>query len=800
MLPGPLLRRALAALLLSWLLLTPAAPVAAATQHVTDCGDAGTNTLRGRIAAAAVGDTIVFNQDCTGATAITLTTGTLTLTKDVTIDGTGHTVIVDGGCTGCDPGGTPSGGVTVFAVNSGVKASITGLTVQHGGGRIMDGVVFRVLSAGAIENDGTLTIINSTIRANTAGTAGGGIFNHGGNLTVARSTISDNRTANNVNGGGIATIGGTLAVTNTTLSGNITTNGDGGGLFTGGSTTVTDSTFSGNSALNGGGIDSSGGSTLTMTRGMLTGNSATLHGGGINVSGIATVTSSTMSGNNSNQGGGVYNDDMLTLASSTISGNTAFTGGGIFNGRTLTVTANTISNNTATSNGGGIFNQQLLTVTASTISGNSASGGGGIHNQQLLTVMSSTLSMNSATGDGGGINNDTSANTSATVTNSTFNGNSAGNFGGGIHNVATMTLTNSTLAGNSAPAVGTGNGGGIWSGGGSDILKVTNTIVANNPGADLAGRDPIVDSHNVWGGSNGPPLLAPLGNYGGPTHTIALLPGSPAIDRADDAVCAATGDGAVGGLDQRRIVRPQGAQCDIGAFESRGFALTISGGTNQTASVSTPFAAPLAVTLTSPDGASPLSGAFVTFTPPGSGASATLTGSPATTDASGGASVTATANDTVGTYTVTASTPGAADATFTLSNTPPTAFTGISPASGNIAGGNRVTLTGVGFGTAATTQVLIDGTAIPAASLTSVAGTRIVFVAPAHAAGNVTVTVKVGGTTLAGSVTYTYGAMTPLPGAKPPAPVGGPADPLPVARPAGPAGGSAPSPLPVSRP
>ena len=270
-----------------------------------------------------------------------------------------------------------------------------------------------------------------------------------------------------------------------------------------------------------------------------------------------------------------------------------------------------------------------------------------------------------------------------------------------------------------------------------------NTITANNPGADFSGRTPAIQSHNVFGGSNGPPNLAPLGNYGGPTQTIALLPNSPAIDSADDAVCAATGDGAVSGLDQRGIARPQGAQCDIGAFESRGFALTISGGTNQTATVSTAFAAPLAVTLTSPDGVAPLSGAIVTFTPPDSGASATLTGNPATTNASGAASVTATANGTVGTYTVTASTSHAADATFTLTNTPPTAFTGISPASGSTAGGNRVTITGAGFGTAATTKVLLDGVALPAASVVSVTGTQIVFVAPAHAAGNVAVTVKV---------------------------------------------------------
>jgi hypothetical protein len=55
------------------------------------------------------------------------------------------------------------------------------------------------------------------------------------------------------------------------------------------------------------------------------------------------------------------------------------------------------------------------------------------------------------------------------------------------------------------------------------------------------------------------PLPAPLGNNGGFTQTLALLPGSPAIDSGDDAVCPAT--------DQRGVRRPQGLACDIGSFE-----------------------------------------------------------------------------------------------------------------------------------------------------------------------------------------------------------------------------------------
>jgi hypothetical protein len=56
------------------------------------------------------------------------------------------------------------------------------------------------------------------------------------------------------------------------------------------------------------------------------------------------------------------------------------------------------------------------------------------------------------------------------------------------------------------------------------------------------------------------PLLGPLADNGGQTSTLALLPGSPALNRIPaGAGCPAT--------DQRRIPRPQGPACDIGAFE-----------------------------------------------------------------------------------------------------------------------------------------------------------------------------------------------------------------------------------------
>ena len=62
--------------------------------------------------------------------------------------------------------------------------------------------------------------------------------------------------------------------------------------------------------------------------------------------------------------------------------------------------------------------------------------------------------------------------------------------------------------------------------------------------------------------SNTSPQLGPLGNNGGPTQTMALPSGSPAVD----AIPAAT-SGCTGTTDQRGTTRPQGTGCDIGAYE-----------------------------------------------------------------------------------------------------------------------------------------------------------------------------------------------------------------------------------------
>ena len=256
-----------------------------------------------------------------------------------------------------------------------------------------------------------------------------------------------------------------------------------------------------------------------------------------------------------------------------------------------------------------------------------------------------------------------------------------------------MDLYNVTIANNSAI-----NGGGISHQGGTTI-SLTNILLAGNANGNCYAA-PITNVGNNlddgatcnFGSANGSlsstnPLLGTLGNYGGSTQTFPLLPGSPAIDAGNATVCADAN--IVKNLDQRGIVRPVGTACDIGAFESQGFTMTpVTGSTPQSATISTAFTNALGVTITSvaEAPAEPVEGGRVTFAAPGSGASATLgTPNPVTVDCpvagSTGfrvqaappadpctASLTATANVTVGQYQVVASMAGATDVSFSLTN------------------------------------------------------------------------------------------------------------------------------------
>jgi hypothetical protein len=402
--------------------------------------------------------------------------------------------------------------------------------------------------------------------------------------------------------------------------------------------------------------------------------------------GSAALLGLSVTGGRGNDGGGLYNDGgTLALFDCAVSGNIATDGGGLFtqSGGATTLTNCTVTGNGA-NDGGGLFTQSGGTTALSncTVSGNGANDGGGLFTQSGGTTALSncTVSGNTAGGNGGGLYNSNpfSAASTTTLTNCTLSGNRAGANGGGLYNDSqgNLMLTNCTVSGNTAGATG----GGLYLSPGSQAI-MTNTIVAAAiGGGDVQGALNPRSANNLVGigtgltgistGSQGNqvgtaqapinPLLAPLGDYGGPTQTMALLPGSSAIG------CGGSGFG-IPTTDQRGLSRD--GHVDIGAFESQGFIInTVSGSTPQSIQVGKPFKNPLAVTVTANNPVEPVNGGVVSFVAnPGGGAFAVLSSATATI-AGGGAAVNATANGTPGTYSVTASAMGAGTTSFALSN------------------------------------------------------------------------------------------------------------------------------------
>jgi hypothetical protein len=289
-------------------------------------------------------------------------------------------------------------------------------------------------------------------------------------------------------------------------------------------------------------------------------------------------------------GGGISNEGTLTVTNSAFTRNFAFDGGGIFNYQNgiLTVTNCSFAANGTRENGGGgaISNVGMLTVTNSTFTGNGGGAidihGGAIDNEGTLAVLGSTFTGNSAY-FGGAISNSGSL----SVTNSTFVANSVSlisandgtvsgfggsAYGGALLNDGDVTVTNSTFTQNRADG---GAQGTIVNQRGAFLLR--NTIIGS---LERCRGDFIDGGHNLDDGGCGSsaangsiiganPRLDPAGlqDNGGPTQTIALLPGSPAIAAGDSEACA---NPPVNGLDQRDSVRPGvgHTRCSIGAFES----------------------------------------------------------------------------------------------------------------------------------------------------------------------------------------------------------------------------------------
>lgn len=483
---------------------------------VSTTADSGPGSLRQAVADANSGDVITFL--LTTPATISLTSGVIALTKNVTISGP----------TGLAPTTRrrvhlPSAGVTVdgnneqqiFTVGTGVTAAINNLILFQG--HALSG------NGGAIDDFGTLTLAAVEIDNSLAVGDGGAVgIEDGASLTASGSLFSGNKAPF---GGAVwaNTSATLLSIGTSTLSGNSSTgtNGydEGGAIYTNIATTLTSDTVSSNTdsaiVTNGsGGVTISGGTYSANTAKGGYGGVLYVFGGGTNtISNNATFDSNVAGDPNTpasyGYGGAIYSDEDITIDHATFSNNVAGSasggkgyGGAIrFDDGSLTITNSTFTANSAGGAnasfgyGGAIDDEtgNVMSVTGSTFTSNSAGGtdhgyGGAVELRGQVTVDSDSFSNNAAyatnptdnsgSGDAyAGGAEIASFTDGERVTNSTFSGNTAigGNVASGTYGIgsgaalylsgsALLTLDGDTFSSNSSSGAETADGGALYAG------------------------------------------------------------------------------------------------------------------------------------------------------------------------------------------------------------------------------------------------------------------------------------------------------------------------------------------------
>ncbi len=307
------------------------------------------------------------------------------------------------------------------------------------------------------------------------------------------------------------------------------------------------------------------------------GRNGSASGGGVAARAPLRLVRSAVRGNRADSGGGIFAAAPLTLVRTRVRGNhaKAGVGGGIDADRArVRIVRSRLAGNRASGAGGGLaVGDGTLRLAKSSVARNVAgAGAGGISLSAVAgRVTESTVDDNLAHGSGGGIHQSAS---SLVVVNSTITRNRADLTGGGIQSSVAggqVMLNSVTIARNVANASGrSALGGGASVKGG--IVSVVNSIIALN----RAGATPS-DCHGAFDSFGGnlvgttaackgffgsaligsDPELGSLRDNGGPTETLALKPGSPAISRANEDRAP-----AVDQRGRRRAVHP-----DSGAFE-----------------------------------------------------------------------------------------------------------------------------------------------------------------------------------------------------------------------------------------
>ena len=495
--------------------------------------------------------TLTLNQNVamTAKEAADFTNG-ITINKDITIDGKGHTI--DAKNLG-----------RIFSIGEGFTVTLTNATLING----------KADKGGAIYNDGSLTLSDVKLSDNAADSYGGAVFNNG-HLVVGNSVFDSNDIVNrgsaSVDYGGAAIYNwydGTLTVSGSNFTNNIKNykNGDNlvGAITTIGNATVSGSNFVNNSGRWGGAISATGAelrknsSTLTVSNTIFKDNSA-LYAGAVYIWGsnynIADCVfdnntafgKGNMTPNNNNGGALVvsqvsrFNEPITgTISGSKFTNNKAQYGGAAyFNKGFVTITDSVFENNVATAEGGAVdfshasVKDLVVSINNSSFVGNKAPVAGAIFTNVDSKITNSNFTKNTAS-KGGAVLNENGA--KLTVDNSTFKDNAADSYGGAVFNNGELVVSDSVFDSNdivNRGSAGVDYGGAAiynWENAKLDISKsnFTNNIKNYVNGDRLVGavttigNATISDSYFVnnsgrWGGA----LAATGGVSGSAINTI----------------------------------------------------------------------------------------------------------------------------------------------------------------------------------------------------------------------------------------------------------------------------------------
>jgi hypothetical protein len=415
--------------------------------------DSGAGSLRDAIQFAQSSDTIVFAPSLNGQT-ITLTSGELTIEKDLDIEGPGASLLAISG----------NDSSRVFDIRSAASVIIAGLTITHG--RVTaTGPASQTPGGGGIRNEGNLTLRDDLLSHNQAlgsdqasWTMGGAVLNFSGKLTVTDSTFVGN-IAIGINGGHGGAIVSTkhswATVARSTFIENQAKGAD-GGIVRGSSSAHGDIGIG-----QGGAITNTDGSVMTVDDCTFAGNQA------IGGNGADAALSVQFSFPGLAIGGAISNHDAseLTLRRSTFAVNQAIGGSGINGGRSG-------HNFLGVALGGALFNEGTVNVSDALFDRNVARGGSGNTrgNPQELVSAAYGGAIDSVAFFGPG---------TLIVSNSIFTGNQAiggqgsaqgsgGTALGGaiaVRNGAISSVSASVFSGNQA----VGGNGGAWGNGGDAL-------------------------------------------------------------------------------------------------------------------------------------------------------------------------------------------------------------------------------------------------------------------------------------------------------------------------------------------